>query len=258
MKTTQIIFRPVFTYLAFAIACLISACDTETILPITPAETTYEVQSLSQLVSSRDPESMKISLDMEGRAIDAFIKLENLSDQPVRVRFAIENDSILPIKKKSFQVFQLGQLREIEIIDPSGNGIEVQLDIKYAETQDAGHNFDIDKWKSNEPVCLSGKGTYQASNERECLFEKETVWTSAVPRTVSLNFALTGETDVTVDIEYSNNTISSYNASAAPAQPQFQSVVGEWEDVIAVYITGKKNAVNGCAPLQIEGSLCYE
>lgn len=255
MKTNQITNRLFLTLISLFFAFSFTACEEDIVIAEVP--TTFEAISLNQLVETKDPEGVEIPLSIEREAVDVIVVFTNLGDEPVSVSIT-DNTTVLSIKANATQMMELGEIMGMTILPPTGGSAAVQVDLHYAPTQKKGNNFNIKDKGTGNPICLSGKGTYQPVDFRDCIFEKVKVWSSETPRDISVDFKVTGKTDVVVQVVYENNTDGIYKGLAAPANENLQSVILNEENVIAVYIKGEKNSANGCAPLEIQGTLCYE
>ena len=253
-KTALLVIASLF--FAFVATSCEDASITEIIEEV--EETTkIETEVLNQTFDVRSSAGVEVPLDPTGAPVDLVGTFINTGTTDAIL--SIKNDSTLRVivPQGQMQMMELANLTSLKIMPLGGTGASIEASLQYAPAQNRpGGNFDIKGWGGK--VCLGGKGTYHPEPGNDCLFEEVKVWSSAAPRTVSLDIKATGKTDFVVEIEDSNNTFASYKVFAAPATPQHQSIVGEWEDVIAVRIRGAKNPVNGCAPLKLEGTLCYE
>ena len=107
------------------------------------------------------------------------------------------------------------------------------------------------------PTCLEGdvENDPDYENDGICLWDKDILWQSGIPREIDMEITLTGTADISVFIEYSNGTSSLYNA-AAGALPGHDQVIGEWHDVVKVSVLGSKG-VDGCS-CDYYYNICYQ
>ena len=119
------------------------------------------------------------------------------------------------------------------------------------------NGFSASDWLSTGTVCLNGEVESAPDQDIDCLWYKQTLWSAVAERDIDLNITLTGAHDMTVEIEGPVGIYQSYSISAAPALPQFQTLSGKWEGVVAVHILCQKSPVNPCVSCDFSYDLCY-
>ncbi len=216
-----------------------------------------EVERVIRTISTKSATGEDLQLSPTGAPIDLIGTFVNTGKSDALL--SIRNDSTLRIviPVGQMQIVEVSNLKTMKVIPLGEGGCTLDASIYHAPAQNnPGGKFDLKAWDTE--VCGGGIGVYHPEDPNQCLFEQVTVWSSATPRLVQMDIHVIGKTDLEVEIEFEGHTFSSFKAYAPPATPVHQSVTGEFDKVIAVRIRGEKNPVNGCAPLRIEGQLCYQ
>jgi hypothetical protein len=127
----------------------------------------------------------------------------------------------------------------------------------YVPTGD-DNGFSASDWIYAGEICLDGAVESEPDQNIDCLWDVETLWQAAGERDIELNIEITGDHDMTVDVEGPVGVYQSYNISAAPALPQFRVLSGEWEGIVAVHFHCMKSPVNPCGSCDFTYELCYK
>lgn len=129
--------------------------------------------------------------------------------------------------------------------DPTGATCRVELDLLHAPPSGNGHAADLPLWYPG-PVA-QGNADLPPDQNIDCLWEEDLIWSSAQGRKMELLVEITGDQDLSIEVEDSNNTFDVYNRSAPPSPPVNQTLHAFFDDAIAVRVKCNKNPINGCS-----------
>ena len=257
-KTALIVIASLF------FACIATSCEKPEVIEIIEVIEEEEekvqlldVEILERTIKSKNSAGEDLLLSPTGAPIDFIGTFVNTGTTDALL--SIQHDSTLRmiIPAGQMQIVEIANLRNMKVMPLGGEECIVDAKMYFAPAQNLpGGKFDLKAW--NTEACGGGTGEYHPKNTDDCLFEQVTVWSSATPRQVTMDVYVLGMTDLHMELEFEDHTFSTFKAYAPPATLVHQSVIGEFDKVIAVRFRGEKNPVNGCAPLIIEGQLCFQ
>ena len=130
--------------------------------------------------------------------------------------------------------------------DPTGAACRVDLDLLHAPPSGTNDPApDLSLWYPGPAA--QGNADLPPDQDIDCLWEEDMIWSSAQGRKMELLVEITGEQDLSIEVEDSNNTFDVYNQSAPPSPPVNQTLHAFFDDAIAVRVKCNKNPVNGCS-----------
>ena len=198
---------------------------------------------------------------------NAVVNMQSSSDAPIVINVEVVADAtgntrkferlIQPGEAMSEEYPQLVAMKAKVLFPPASGNSHLIFQAVYVPT-DTDNGFNASSWLSAGTVCMNGDVKSEPDQDADCLWEKVTLWQAASKRDIDLEINLTGAHDMKVEIEGPVGIFQDYELGAAPAQPQFHKLSGEWEDVVAVHIFCKKSPVNPCGSCDYTYELCYK
>jgi hypothetical protein len=253
-------FFLILTVAVFALAA--TSCTKEDPEP-RPEENNEAPETISFFM---EPEEKTTKLFVPDQTSDMLVLCNNKGNTPLKLQLEVVADDdgttrVLdrPIDPGASYSAEFASVVAVFCeVDPSGDPILPALDFFaiYSPTSPGG--FGATDWLSAGVVCVNGEVDTPTDSDIDCLWDRDVIWESVEPRKIDLEIEITGDHDLFVDIEYEGGIYQGYNVSAPPALPQFQTLAGEWEDVVAVYIEVEKSPVNDCSNGKYDYSICYQ
>lgn len=246
---------PVFTLMVF----FFSNCEKEEVPTDTPQTSTmiktFELgETFTTLLAPAKPSNAVVNMQSSCEA-PIVINVEVIADATGNTR-KFER-LIQPGEALSEEYPQLVAMKAKVLFLPASGGKTLNFHAVYIPT-DNDNGFTASSWLSAGTICMNGDVKSEPDQDADCLWEKVTLWQAASKRDINLEITLTGAHDMKVEIEGPVGIFQDYELGAAPAQPQFQKLSGEWEDIVAVHILCKKSPVNPCGSCDYTYELCYK
>ena len=192
-------------------------------------------------------------LEGEDKGHDGWITLESVQNGPVRMELQKTDGSTetrsTGVGKVEVNEFTFTKKTDLFCEDPTGAPCIVATDIIYvANNPQSGHQpDDMGLW-----IQIPGFGGDVADKPDDfglCLWDGfDTLFSSQNPRKIDLFIELTGNQDLNYEIIDVSDTVAWSGTLQAGALPQFQSLIGVFEDVKEIRYSGSESPVSpGCS-----------
>ena len=203
----------------------------------------------------------EISLFTPSRPRDALISMRNTGAGTIDVGLYDENSrrprtiSLAPGTARTVEMVSLVDITG-KCLDSTGARCGLTLDVMHGEKHNGLSPF-TDLWYPGPHVV--GSAQVDPDSWTDCLWEYKEIWSSDTPRDLWLDVKNTGNTDVKVEVEYSNNTFGYYNTNGStPANDPHRLIQTDEYQVVAIRVTCDKIPTYECGPCNYEYKITFE
>ena len=201
------------------------------------------------------------SLFSPSRPRDALVTMQNTGAGAIDVGLYDANSrnprtvSLAPGASRTMEIVDLTEVTGT-CLDPTGAPCSLVLDVMHGRTHNGLSPF-TDLWYPGPHIV--GTAQVDPDDWNNCLWHYKEIWSSDTARDLWLDLTNTGDTDVKVEVEYSNNTFSYYNTNGStPLNDPHRLVQTDEYQVIAIRVTCDKIPTYACGPCNYEYKITFE
>jgi hypothetical protein len=226
-------------------------------LPLNISTTQESVRGLSSeepksIFKSRDPQNVLANfINRGGTKVELKISTTEHKDSVPRL-----------IRSGATLIEEFEKVVSIELVPSKPNPNNLDRENFNFDTlifHASGQTVPFKRWILFLPnACVENEVSRQPDDSSACVWEKDTIWKSTIARNINLELEVTGFHDLKVEIEDSNGGLSIFKIYAPPALPQFRSLIGDFEDIVAVHVVGQRSDVNPCSTCDYKYKICYK
>ncbi|GAB4224444.1 MAG: hypothetical protein Kow0062_26210 [Acidobacteriota bacterium] len=208
-----------------------------------------------------DASEGRITLFDTSRPRDALVTMRNTGSGAIDIGLFDENSrnpQTIPLASGAARTVEVVDLVEVtgSCLDPTGAPCALALDVMHGREHNGISPF-TDLWFPGPHVV----GTVQLDPDSwtDCLWEYHDLWSSNTARDLFLDVVNTGNTDVRIEVEYSNNTFGYYNTNGStPMNSPHRLIQVDDYQVVAIRATCDRIPTYECGPCNFEYKITFE